>query len=117
MLRTLGPTQVSLRVAEAASGDLSSQLGLAPPTLEDVPLCPAVVRSTAAPHDTKARYEVLLSTNSVQQAVASLNIDDVATWLLTAVGLVYGEKVLHVDSVMVDHFAGAEYLYRVFVSE
>ena len=108
MLRTLGPTQVSLRVAEAASGDLSSQLGLAPPTLEDVPLCPAVVRSTAAPHDTKARYEVLLSTNSVQQAVSSLNIDDVATWLLTAVGLVYGEKVLHVDSVMVDHFAGAE---------
>jgi hypothetical protein len=44
-------------------------------------------------------------------------VDDVATWLLTAAGLVYGDKLLHIETVMVDHFAGAEYLYRVFVSE
>ncbi len=40
-----------------------------------------------------------------------------STWLLTAVGLVYGDKLLHIDSVLVDQYAGAEYLYRVFASE
>jgi len=41
----------------------------------------------------------------------------VAGWLLTAVGLVYGDKVLHIDSVLVDQHAGADYLYRVLASE
>ena len=53
----------------------------------------------------------------MQQAASMYHVDDVASWLLTAVALVYGDKVLHVDSVLTDQYAGADYLYRVFVSE
>jgi hypothetical protein len=117
MLRTLGPTQVSLRIAEPGTGDIYNQLGIASPTVEDVPLSPAVVRTVSAPHEPKVRYEVLLSACSLQQAINMYQVTDVATWLLTAVGLVYGDAFLHVDTVTVDHYAGAEYLYRLVVSE
>ena len=117
MLRSLGTAEVSLRLAEPASGSVGSQLGLESPTMEDVPLCPAVVRYCAGPRETKARYEVILSSNSLKQAIAEYNVDDVDTWLLTAAGLVYRDTLLHIDMVMVEQFAGAEYLYRVFVTE
>jgi hypothetical protein len=117
MLRSLGSTQVSLRIAEPSTGDTNSQLGLTTPTVEDVPLSPAVVRMVSGPSETRLRYEVLLGISSLKQAIAMYNVTDVATWLLTAVGLVYGDWLLHVDTVMVDHYAGSEYLYRVFASE
>lgn len=117
MMRSLGTTQVSLRIAEPSAGDTNSQLGLTTPTVEDVPLSPAVVQTVSAAHEPKVRYEIGLSSASVQQAVSGYNVTDVADWLLTAVALVYGDKVLHVDSVLVDQYAGADYLYRVFASE
>ena len=117
MLRCLGPTQVSLRIAEPSSGDHSNQLGITTPTVEDVPLSPAVLRTVSAAQETKLRYEILLSVSSIQQALDRYQVTDAATWLLTAVAVVYGDKLLHVDSVMVDHYAGSEYLYRLFASE
>jgi hypothetical protein len=117
MVRSLGATQVSLRIAEPSSGDTNNQLGITAPTVEDVPLSPAVVLMVSAPHEPTTRYEVKLSSASVQQAASMYHVDDVASWLLTAVALVYGDKVLHIDSVLADQYAGADYLYRVFVSE
>jgi hypothetical protein len=117
LVGSLGATQVSLRIAEPSAGDTNSQLGITTPTVEDVPLSPAVVLAVSAPHEPSARYEVRLSFSSVQQAVSMYNVSDVADWLLTAVALVYGDKVLHIDSVLVDQYAGADYLYRIFVSE
>ncbi len=83
----------------------------------DIPLSPAVVLAVSAAHEPAARYEVRLSYASVQQAASMYGIDDVASWLLTAAALVYGDKVLHIDSVVADEYASAKYLYRVFVSE
>ncbi len=117
MMRSLGATQVSLRVADPSSGDTNSQLGITTPTVADIPLSPAVVLAVSAAHEPATRYEVRLSHASVQQAASMYGIDDVANWLLTAAALVYGDKVLHIDSVVADQYAGAEYLYRVFVSE
>jgi hypothetical protein len=117
MIRALGATQVSLRIAEPSSGDTNSQLGITTPTVEDVPLVPALVRVASAPHEVLTRYEVQLSQASVQQAAAMYHVEDVGSWLLTAVALVYGDKALHIDSVLVEQSAGAPYLYRVFASE
>lgn len=116
-LRSLGATQVSLRIAEPSTGDTNSQLGLTTPTVEDVPLSPAVVLTVSAAHEPAVRYEVRFSCDSVQQVAKMYNVTDVADWLLTAVGLVNGDKVLHIDSVLVDQYAGADCLYRVFASE
>jgi hypothetical protein len=71
----------------------------------------------SAPSETRLRYEVLLGLSTLKQAIAMYNVTDVAAWLLTAVGLVYRDTLLHVNTVMVDHYAGSEYLYRVFASE
>ncbi len=117
MTRWLGATLVSLRIAEPSNGDIKNQLGITTPTVEDVPLSPAVVLAVSAPHEPTARYEVRLSAASVQQAASMYQVDDMATWLLTAVALVYGDKLLHIDSVLVNRYAGAEYLYRIFASE
>lgn len=117
LVGSLGATQVSLRIAEPSAGDTNSQLGITTPTVENVPLSPAVVLAVAAPHEPRARYEVRLSSSSIQQAVSMYNVSDVGDWLLTAVALVYGDKVLHIDSVLVDQYAGSDYLYRVFTSE
>lgn len=117
MLRCLGATQISLRIAEPSEGDTKAQLGMTTPAVEDVPLSPAVVRTTSAEHEPRRRYEILLSVRALQQAVERYQITDVATWLLTAAALVYGESLLHIQTVMVDHYAGSEYLYRIFASE
>lgn len=117
MLRVLGPTQVSLRIAEPSPGDTKNQLGIATPTVEDIPLSPAVVRMVSALHEPKSRYEVLLSAGSLRQAIAMYQVADAATWLLTSVGLVHGDALLHVDTVKVDHYAGSECLYHLYVSE
>jgi hypothetical protein len=117
MVRSLGATQVSLRIAEPSSGDISNQLGITCPTMEDIPLSPATVLIVSAPHEPATRYEVRLSNASVQQAASIYGVDDIAGWRLTAAALVYGDKVLHIDSVVVDQYAGADCLYRVFASE
>ena len=117
LMRSLGATEVSLRIAEPSAGDTNAQLGITTPTVEDVPLSPAVVLTVSAAHEPKVRYEVRLGQGSVRQAVNMYQVEDVADWLLTAVALVYGDKVLHIDSVLFDQYAGAEYLYRIFASE
>lgn len=117
MMRSLGATQVSLRISEPSAGDTNAQLGLTTPTVEDVPLWPAVVLAVSAPHEPKVRYEVQLSASAVRQAVNTYSIVDVPDWLLTAVALVYGGKLLHIDSVVRQQYAGADCLYRVFASE
>ena len=117
MLRSFGATQITLRIAEPSTGDTDTQLGITTPTVEDVPLSPTVVRMVSAPSETRLRYEVLLGLSTLKQAIAMYNVTDVAAWLLTAVGLVYRDTLLHVNTVMVDHYAGSEYLYRVFASE
>jgi hypothetical protein len=75
------------------------------------------VLTVSAPHEPTKRYEVRLSNASVRQAATMNPVEDVASWLLTAVGLIYADKLLHIDSVIADQYAGADCLYRVFVSE
>lgn len=117
MMRALGATQVSLRIAEPSAGDTNAQLGITSPTVADIPLSPVVVLTASAPHEPRVRYEVRLSASSVQQAVSLYQVENVADWLITAVALVYGDKTLHIDSVLVDQYAGADCVYRVFASE
>ena len=117
MLRSNGATEVSLRITEPNGGTTADQLGITLPSVEDVPLSPAVVRPVSGPNESKQRYEVLIGYESLEQAIGNYGIDDVATWLLTSVALIYGKRMLHVDTVIVDHYAGAEFLYRVLASE
>jgi len=117
MLRSLGATRVTLRVAEAPIDSTSNQLGIASGAFEDVVLFPVVVRSLAMAANETVKVEVLVSATAALTAATARGIEDVTTWLLEAHGLLYQNKLLHIDSVIVDHFAGAEYLYHILASE
>ena len=84
---------------------------------EDVTLYPVVVRSTAMAANETVKVEVLVSATAAMAAATAHGIEDVATWLLEAHGLLYHSKLLHIDNVVVDHFAGSEYLYHILASE
>lgn len=117
MLRTLGATQITLRVANPTVDSPANQLGLECSGFEDVTLSPVVVRSTAFAENETVKVEVLVSATAAQAAAIAHGTDDVATWLLEGHGVLYRSRLLHIDSVIVDHFAGSEYLYHILASE
>jgi hypothetical protein len=117
MLRSLGATRVTLRVALPAIDSTGNQLGMACGGFEDVSLYPVVVRSTTMFANETVKVEVLVSASAASAAATARGVADVATWLLEAHGVLYRNRLLHVDSVVVDHFAGSEYLYHILASE
>ena len=117
MLRSLGATQITIRTALPATDSTSNQLGMSCGGFEDVSLSPVVVRSTAIAANESMKVEVLVSATAALAAATARGIEDVALWLLEAGGLLYRDKLLHIDSVIVDHFAGSEYLYHILASE
>lgn len=116
-LCALGATQVDLRITDAGTGSTASELGLAAPVFEDVPLCPAVVRRSGVSADNRDRYEVLLGSGTVHAAADARNVDGIVAWLLGAQGVQYRGMFLHIDSVQVDQFSGAPYLYRLTTTQ
>ncbi len=117
MLRALGGTQVKVRVAAPSAGDTNSQLGLTPPVCEDIPLSPAVIRTLKPTSDGRRQIRAMVSSGSIAAAAAAQGETDAATWLLCAQGLVYRNRLMHIDSVIADHFAGSEYLYYIVATE
>ena len=117
MLRSLGATKITVRVSQPAIDGTGSQIGLMCGGFEDVLLAPVVVRSTAMAANETVKVEVLISANAAMTAATERGVEDVATWLLEAHGVLYHNKLLHIDSVIVDHFAGSEYLYHILASE
>jgi hypothetical protein len=117
MLRSLGGTNVAVRVAAASAGDTKTQLGLTPPVCEDVPLSPAVVRELKPTSAGQRQIKVLLSSSVAKAAAEACGESDAAVWLLCSQGLLYRDALMHIDSVMTDHFAGSEYLYHILATE
>ena len=117
MLRSLGATRVTLRIALPAIDGLGNQLGMTCGGFEDVSLYPVVVRETTMFANETVKLEVLVSATAASAVATTRGVADVATWLLEAHGVVYRDKLLHIDSVVVDHFAGSEYLYHILASE
>ena len=117
MLRSLGATRITVRVVQPVTDSTASELGMTSGGFEDISLFPVVVRSTAIAANETMKVEVLVSAAAAMAAATARGIDDVATWLLEAHGVLYRNKLLHVDSVVVDHFAGSEYLYHILASE
>jgi hypothetical protein len=117
MLRGLGGTQIILRVATASAGDTNSQLGLTTAMCEDVPLSPAVVRTVKPTSDGRRQVKAMVSSGSVKAAAEARGVTEAETWLLCAQGIVYRNRLMHIDSVVTEHFAGSEYLYHIVATE
>ncbi|MGB8768420.1 MAG: hypothetical protein WCC92_02315 [Candidatus Korobacteraceae bacterium] len=117
MVRALGGAQITLRIADASAGDTNSQLGLTPPTSEDVQISPALVRTIAPSANGSKRIEVTLSAKAVKPLADQYGVDDVPTWLLTAEGVLFFGKLMRIDTVISDHLGGMDYLYHIVATE
>ncbi len=117
MLRTAGGSQVTLRVANPASGDTSSQIGLEAPAAADVEIGPAEVRDLRPDADGKRRIEVTVGANALRPVVKQCGILDVAAWLLASEGVVHRGQLMAIETVVVDRFVGTDCLYHLTATE
>jgi hypothetical protein len=104
-------------VADPSTGDTSSQLGLEPPPAEDLQIAPSVVTSLPPAEDGSKRIEVMLSATALDPIAKAHQVDDIATWLLTAEGVLYHDQLMHIDTVIVDRFFGSDCFYRITATE
>ncbi len=117
MLRTAGGSQVTLRVANPASGDTGSQIGLEAPAVADLQVRPADVRDLKPDAEGKRRIEVTVGANALRAVIQQYGILDVATWLLTAEGVVDRGQLMAIETVVVDRFVGTDCLYHLTATE
>ena len=117
MVRALGGSQITLRIADPSTGDTNNQLGLTPPTSEDVQISPALVRTVAPSANGSKRIDVTLSAKAVKPIADQYGVNDIPTWLLTAEGVLFRGKLMHIDTVISDHLGGMDYLYHIMATE
>jgi hypothetical protein len=117
MVRALGGTQITLRIADPSAGDTNSQLGLTPPMSEDLQISPALVRTIAPAANGGRRIEITLSAKAVKPIAEEHGVDDIPTWLLTAEGVLFRDQLMHIETVISDHLGGMDYLYHITATE
>ncbi|HUK73911.1 MAG TPA: hypothetical protein VLV47_00385 [Candidatus Bathyarchaeia archaeon] len=117
LLRSFGNAQVTLRLANASTGDTSSQLGLEAPAAQDLPISPAAVKALEPMPDGKRQIEVILSITSLQPIAKLYQVEDITAWLRTLEGVVWGEDLMRVAKVTVDKFLGADCLFHLTATE
>ena len=122
LLRALGGTSIYVRVPASVSNDVvtagdAPQLGLSAILTEDVELSPVVTRALTKTKDSQRRVEVTVSAAALSRAK---DINDATTaeqFFDSALGIIYVDKLWRIESLAVDSFAGAPYLYRFTISE
>jgi hypothetical protein len=117
MVRMLGGAQVTLRIADPSSGDNRSQLGLEPPPFEDLQIFPAVLTGLDPAADGSKRIQVTLPASAIDPFAKSHNVVDIASWLLSAQGVLHHDQLMRIDSVVADHALGSVCLYRITARE
>jgi hypothetical protein len=117
LLRSFGNTQVTLRLANASTGDTSSQLGLEAPASQDLPISPAAVKALEPMPDGKRQIEVILSITALQPIAKVYQVEDITAWLRTFEGVVWGEDLMRIAKVTVDKFLGADCLFHLTATE
>ncbi|MFZ3211286.1 MAG: hypothetical protein WA188_07200 [Terriglobales bacterium] len=116
LLRALGPSGVILVLPVPTQQD-NADLGLATPVVEQVALAPAVVRDLGSDTASRTQLEVLLAASTVNAYAESRNFDPPDTMFDAALGILHGGKLLRIEAVAWDSFAGTRYLYRVTLTD
>lgn len=115
MLRTLGGTEVILLFAVAGlPADGASELGLVDPGVEQALISPViVVEVTAENSGPRRRIELLAGQEALAEQVSQRNVASAEVLFETALGLLYGGEMFHIQGFVVERLGGVAYLYRV----
>src|SRR5271167_2739465 len=116
-LRAMGGGRITLRISDPSAGDTNSQLGITPPTAEDIQIAPAVVQSMPPAPDGTRRWQVMFSARGLRAAAEPYGVTDISSWLLTSQGVVYRGRLTPIKSVINNSFADGDYLYLVIATE
>jgi len=116
-LRAMGGGRITLRISDPSAGDTNSQLGITPPTAEDIQIAPAVVQSMPPAPDGTRRWQVMFSARGLRAAAEPYGVTDISSWLLTSQGVVYRGRLMPIRSVINNSFADGDYLYLVIATE
>ena len=117
LLRFCGNTELTLRISDASSGDTNSQLGLEPPTAEDLHISPVLITALAPTEDGKRRIEAVIGATSLKAIAKEYGIEDISAWLLNAQGVLCFGTLMCIESVTVDKVCGADCLYHLTATE
>jgi hypothetical protein len=115
VLRTLGGIQVTLLFAAAAlPGSGVAGLGLVDPGVEQAPIGPViVVELTTENAGPRRRIELLAGQGALAAQVSQRNVASAEVLFETALGIVYGGEMFHIEGFVVERVGGVAYLYRV----
>jgi hypothetical protein len=113
MLRALGGGEVVIRcpVAPAANED-NAELGIEGPVTQDLAVSPCVAR-VAGPGK---RIEFLFAAATLAPYLADRG-ESAEDFFASALGMVHEQKLLHIETMTTDFFAGTPYLYHVIAVE
>jgi hypothetical protein len=121
LLRCAGGRAVMLRMpAQASTGDVTEELGLAVPEFQDVELAPVVFRKTRQAASAlsvavgeAARWELMVSATAVQTLVGSLGYSAASVLFATAFGVLIDGVLMEVVSATESEVCGTPYVYRL----
>ena len=119
MLRALGGEEVAvLFPVVALPDDPAAQLGLADPGVQEVAISPVVVRNLRAERKgTRAELEFLMPAPTVWAKSEFRQADTVQEFFNAALGIAYDGRLLRIEKVDTEFFAGTAYLYRITAGE
>lgn len=115
MLQTLGGAEVTFLFAAAGlPADQAGELGLVDPGVEQAQIAPVIVRELATENSgPRRRIEMLVGRSATAEQVSQRNVASAEVLFETALGVVYGGEVFHIEGFGTERFAGVAYLYRV----
>jgi hypothetical protein len=119
MLQALGGETVSLLLpAAATASDSAGQLGLVDPGVQTVVISHTVVRMLPTGNlGPRRRVEFTLPGSAIASQLPGLGIGTAEELFNAVLGLMYGNDLFHIESVVPQSFAGTACLYLVTAVE
>jgi hypothetical protein len=108
LIRSLGSTQVMLRLPSSATNTIGEQLGLDVPVFRDLPLSPVIIRQLKA-----SECEVLVGARVMDAVAESLSHGSVRTMLKSICGVLVDDVLMSLMDVGSTEAGGVTYLYRL----
>jgi hypothetical protein len=115
MLRSLGATQIALRLPGVSTADATStQLGLAAVPTTDVTLEPAIISARPLAADSgRQQYELLVSAAAMHSAAEQNGFASEAELLNAALGVVIAGALLRISSFAAELVAATPVLFNI----
>jgi hypothetical protein len=114
MLQTLGGTEVTSAVCGGGNaGRCRGGVGLVDPGVEQADCAGDCAGTDDRDNGPRRRIEMLAGQAAMAEQVSQRNVASADVLFETALGVVYGGEMFHIEGFIVERLGGVAYLYRV----